>query len=152
MPFTVAHAHVRRCRFLCLLVATARELRCPRRCHRQTNKQINKQLQKLDILQFDILHFDICSLTLWFLINIFLLLLRDCHMSNDGPRGSGNDYICGVVEGFYGHPWSHAERKHLFEKMKKQNQNCYLYAPKHDKKHRQKWRIKYSEKELENLE
>ena len=58
------------------------------------------------------------------------------------------DYILGVVEGFYGKPWSAAERVRLFERMKEQKMNCYIYAPKDDEKHRAEWRTSYTENEL----
>ena len=58
------------------------------------------------------------------------------------------DYILGVVEGFYGKPWSAAERVRLFERMKEQKMNCYIYAPKDDEKHRAEWRTSYTETEL----
>src|SRR5437867_1551941 len=65
-----------------------------------------------------------------------------------------NRFICGVVEGFYGHPWSAAQRQQLFAWMKAWGMNSYVYAPKDDLKHRLFWRALYSESEaaaLKNL-
>jgi hypothetical protein len=58
----------------------------------------------------------------------------------------------GVVEGFYGPPWSSAERKDLFGKMQSwASVNTYLYAPKDDLKHRGQWRVLYTESECAEL-
>ncbi|XP_074601301.1 O-GlcNAcase [Brevipalpus obovatus] len=61
------------------------------------------------------------------------------------------DFICGVVEGFYGRPWSPAQRKDLFMKMKSFGLNTYIYAPKDDFKHRAYWRELYSVEEGDQL-
>jgi protein O-GlcNAcase / histone acetyltransferase len=57
----------------------------------------------------------------------------------------------GVIEGFYGQPWSQAERLHLFRNMPGYGLNTYLYAPKDDLKHRALWRARYDEAEAERL-
>src|SRR5437879_12843329 len=62
-----------------------------------------------------------------------------------------NPFICGVVEGFYGRPWSAAQRRQLFAWMKTWGMNTYLYAPKDDSKHRLFWRELYSEREADAL-
>ena len=62
-----------------------------------------------------------------------------------------NPFICGVVEGFYGRPWSEAQRRQLFSWMKSWGMNTYLYAPKDDLKHRLFWRELYSEREADDL-
>jgi hypothetical protein len=69
-------------------------------------------------------------------------------MSNIGALGRGDDYVLGVVEGFYGVPWNLSEREELFQQLKIQNMNTYFYAPKHDDKHRHNWREKYNEAEI----
>ncbi|KAF7993713.1 hypothetical protein HCN44_010308 [Aphidius gifuensis] len=63
---------------------------------------------------------------------------------------NGN-FICGVVEGFYGRPWTTEQRKDLFQKMKKWEMDSYLYAPKDDYKHRAYWRDLYTVEEAEHL-
>ncbi|KAK0083408.1 hypothetical protein PV325_008833 [Microctonus aethiopoides] len=63
---------------------------------------------------------------------------------------NGN-FICGVVEGFYGRPWTTEQRKDLFQKMKKWGMDSYLYAPKDDYKHRAYWRDLYTVEEAEHL-
>lgn len=61
------------------------------------------------------------------------------------------DFLAGVIEGFYGPPWSLAERLELFDWMAQGGLNTYLYAPKDDLKHRAIWRELYSETEAEVL-
>uniref|UniRef100_A0A8C9XVK5 protein O-GlcNAcase n=1 Tax=Sander lucioperca TaxID=283035 RepID=A0A8C9XVK5_SANLU len=60
-------------------------------------------------------------------------------------------FICGVVEGFYGRPWTMEQRKELFTRQQKWGLNTYLYAPKDDYKHRMFWRELYSVEEAEQL-
>ena len=61
------------------------------------------------------------------------------------------DFLAGVIEGFYGQPWSQAERLELFDWMAAWGLNTYLYAPKDDLKHRAIWRQPYSASETEML-
>jgi protein O-GlcNAcase/histone acetyltransferase len=61
------------------------------------------------------------------------------------------DFLAGVIEGFYGQPWSQAERFELFGWMAEWGLNTYLYAPKDDLKHRAIWRELYSASEAETL-
>ncbi|RWS29244.1 protein O-GlcNAcase-like isoform X1 [Leptotrombidium deliense] len=70
---------------------------------------------------------------------------------NDRKANAGNHFICGVVEGFYGRPWTTEQRKDLFSKMKNLGLNTYMYAPKDDFKHRAYWREPYSVEEAEQL-
>uniref|UniRef100_A0A8C5AA40 Protein O-GlcNAcase n=1 Tax=Gadus morhua TaxID=8049 RepID=A0A8C5AA40_GADMO len=65
----------------------------------------------------------------------------------DGHR----KFISGVVEGFYGRPWTMEQRKELFRRQQKWGLNTYLYAPKDDYKHRMFWRELYSVEEAEQL-
>ncbi|XP_035481634.1 protein O-GlcNAcase [Scophthalmus maximus] len=58
-----------------------------------------------------------------------------------------NPFLCGVVEGFYGRPWSMDQRKVLFQWMQHWGLNTYLYGPKDDLKHRLLWREVYSPEE-----
>jgi len=60
-------------------------------------------------------------------------------------------FICGVVEGFYGIPWTSDQRKLLFQWMNSMGMTTYMYAPKDDAKHRAFWRDLYSVEEAENL-
>ena len=49
----------------------------------------------------------------------------------------------GVIEGFYGNPWSDADRKSQFDFYGKNKLNIYVYGPKDDPYHRTKWRENY---------
>ncbi|XP_034407144.1 protein O-GlcNAcase isoform X1 [Cyclopterus lumpus] len=60
-------------------------------------------------------------------------------------------FICGVVEGFYGRPWTMEQRKELFRRQQKWGLSTYLYAPKDDCKHRMFWRELYSVEEADQL-
>ena len=46
----------------------------------------------------------------------------------------------GVVEGFYGNPWSHKDRLRQFDFYGKNKLNVYIYGPKDDPYHRNQWR------------
>jgi len=60
-------------------------------------------------------------------------------------------YLTGVIEGFYGPPWSAAERAALFGWMSAWGLNTYMYGPKDDLKDRTLWREPYSEIEAADL-
>ncbi|XP_030331419.1 protein O-GlcNAcase-like isoform X3 [Strigops habroptila] len=60
-------------------------------------------------------------------------------------------FLCGVVEGFYGRPWSMEQRKLLFEWLRRWGLNCYMYAPKDELKHRLLWREPYTEHEAAHM-
>lgn len=67
-----------------------------------------------------------------------------------------NDYpdlpYRGVVEGFYGTPWSHEVRLSLIDLYGKFKMNYYLYGPKDDIYHScPNWRLPYPEKEAKNI-
>lgn len=53
----------------------------------------------------------------------------------------------GVVEGFYGTPWSHEARLRQLDFYGKNKMNVYIYGPKDDPWHRDKWRVPYPEAE-----
>ena len=57
----------------------------------------------------------------------------------------------GVIEGFYGIPWTWRERKMLLKTMQAFGLGAYLYAPKNDPWHREKWREPYPEDIFENI-
>jgi hypothetical protein len=61
------------------------------------------------------------------------------------------EFLAGVIEGFYGAPWSPAERIELFGAMARWGLNTYVYAPKDDLKHRTLWREPYAPAEEETL-
>ena len=64
---------------------------------------------------------------------------------------SADDFLGGVVEGFYGQPWTQSQRMRLFDQMSDWGLNTYFYAPKDDLKHRAIWREPYDDPELRCL-
>ncbi|MCK2217178.1 beta-N-acetylglucosaminidase domain-containing protein [Actinomadura sp. ATCC 31491] len=57
----------------------------------------------------------------------------------------------GTIEGFYGTPWSHAARLDHLRFSARHKLNAYVYAPKDDPFHRERWREPYPEEELARL-
>lgn len=58
----------------------------------------------------------------------------------------------GVVEGFYGTPWSHEVRLSLIDFYGRFKMNCYLYGPKDDPYHSSPdWRLPYPPQEAQNI-
>ncbi len=57
----------------------------------------------------------------------------------------------GVIEGFYGNPWSHEDRLRQFDFYGKHKLNIYVYGPKDDPYHRAHWRDPYPEAEAAKL-
>lgn len=57
----------------------------------------------------------------------------------------------GVVEGFYGTPWTFENRADLMKFCRTHNLNAYIYAPKDDPYHREKWREPYPAAKLDEL-
>ena len=57
----------------------------------------------------------------------------------------------GVIEGFYGSPWTHAERLDLIAFCGRHGLNTWVHAPKDDPYHRARWRDPYPDEELERL-
>ncbi|MDU1314080.1 MAG: beta-N-acetylglucosaminidase domain-containing protein [Clostridium septicum] len=56
-----------------------------------------------------------------------------------------------VVEGFYGTPWTQEERLDQIKMYGEYKMNAYIYAPKSDPYHREKWREPYPESELDRM-
>ncbi len=76
--------------------------------------------------------------------------------NNKLPHLTINDYpdlpYRGVVEGFYGTPWSHQVRLSLIDFYGQFKMNYYLYGPKDDPYHScPNWRLPYPEKEAESI-
>ena len=57
----------------------------------------------------------------------------------------------GVIEGFYGPPWSDAERRTLLDWMSRFGLTVYLSCPKDDPHHRAAWREPYPRGEAERI-
>ncbi|GAB3124379.1 protein O-GlcNAcase [Glaciibacter psychrotolerans] len=59
--------------------------------------------------------------------------------------------IRGVIEGFYGRPWTDAQRLELIEFVAARGMNTFVYAPKGDPLVREDWREPYLGEELTRL-
>lgn len=59
--------------------------------------------------------------------------------------------IRGTVEGFYGPPWSHRERLAHLEFSARFGLDAYVYAPKDDAYHRQRWHDPYPSDLLDEI-
>lgn len=57
----------------------------------------------------------------------------------------------GVIEGFYGNPWSHRDRLRQFEFYGQNKLNTYVYGPKDDPYHRTHWREPYPDDEAARI-
>lgn len=69
-----------------------------------------------------------------------------------GVYEGGPDFaLRGIIEGFYGTPWTHQTRLQVIDFIHQYHMNAYFYAPKDDQYHRELWRTLYPEKPLENL-
>jgi hyaluronoglucosaminidase len=72
------------------------------------------------------------------------------------PEVEINDYptmpIRGAIEGFYGEPWSHEDRLRQLVFYGEHKMNSYIYAPKDDPYHRDKWRDPYPQEKIKEIE
>lgn len=59
--------------------------------------------------------------------------------------------IRGVVEGFYGRPWTHDQRLDMVDFIAARGMNTFVYSPKDDPLVRQHWRRRYDGEELARL-
>jgi hyaluronoglucosaminidase len=62
-----------------------------------------------------------------------------------------SERLTGVLEGFYGVPWSWPARTEVATWCSERGMGDYVYAPKDDPKHRDRWRDPYSDQELEGF-
>ncbi len=62
-----------------------------------------------------------------------------------------NDFIFGVIEGFYGRPWSWQARAETVDFLQHEQFNSYVYAPKSDRQLRRAWREPHPSDVFENL-
>ena len=86
-----------------------------------------------------------------------LQTLKQLLKDNQLPIIEIQDYpaICyrGVVEGFYGTPWSHNARLRQLQFYGENKMNTYIYGPKDDPYHSSpNWRLPYPEKEAKQLQ
>jgi hyaluronoglucosaminidase len=65
---------------------------------------------------------------------------------------AGEDRVIrGVIEGFYGEPWTHEERLDLIRFCAEVGLDTWVHAPKDDPYHRARWRDPYPDEELARL-
>ena len=56
--------------------------------------------------------------------------------------------IAGIIEGFYGPPWTHQERLRNIDLLAEYGGNSYVWAAKLEPRHRQLWAEPFTELEL----
>ena len=59
--------------------------------------------------------------------------------------------VRGVIEGFYGNPWTREQRLELVEFLARHGMNTFVYAPKDDPLVRRAWRQAYTGDDLQRL-
>lgn len=59
--------------------------------------------------------------------------------------------IRGIIEGFYGKPWSHEDRMSLIRFSGEYKMNAFFYAPKDDPYHRFEWKKPYPDDKFNEL-
>jgi hyaluronoglucosaminidase len=57
----------------------------------------------------------------------------------------------GIIEGFYGPPWSWDDRRAIATALAAAGMDTYVYAPKDDPLHRERWRDPYPDHDLEHF-
>ncbi|MBR2142053.1 beta-N-acetylglucosaminidase domain-containing protein, partial [Anaerovibrio sp.] len=90
-------------------------------------------------------------------IKLILLALAALALAFQMPLNAQADKsaeirLRGVVEGFYGIPWTHEQRLDMLTFMAGQGLNAYIYAPKDDEYHRKYWRVPYPEAKYRELQ
>lgn len=63
-------------------------------------------------------------------------------------RWASEEPVVGIIEGFYGEPWTWAARTEVARWCAARGMTHYVYAPKDDPKHRARWREPYEPDEL----
>ena len=58
----------------------------------------------------------------------------------------------GIIEGFYGTPWSWEERRSVCSLLSAEGMDTYVYAPKDDPLHREAWREPYPNEVLDEFD
>lgn len=83
----------------------------------------------------------------WGLLGGMVALLLSGCSSEPKPYGG----MVGVVEGFYGTPWSHQDRIDMLDFMGARKLNTYIYAPKADSFRSWNWRSPYPRESAERF-
>ncbi|QKT05395.1 beta-N-acetylglucosaminidase domain-containing protein [Mycoplasma sp. OR1901] len=85
--------------------------------------------------------------TLWHIFN----QLNGVEIENFAIKDYADVTTRGVIEGYYGSPWSLEDRLEYMKWGTYYKLNGYFYAPKDDPKHSHKWRELYTDEEIERL-
>ncbi|SEN81559.1 protein O-GlcNAcase [Paenibacillus sp. OV219] len=78
-------------------------------------------------------------------------------MSKRGEWQQGVKYdyplfaIRGIIEGFYGMPWNQEQRLSMLRFIASNNMNAYVYGPKDDEYHRERWQDLYDQESYDRL-
>lgn len=75
-----------------------------------------------------------------------------CGTGDAAPAAPPPLALSGVIEGFYGPPWSHQDRLDMLAFMGRVGLHDYVYAPKDDPYHLARWDEPYPDEELRELE
>ena len=86
-----------------------------------------------------------------FVKSIVTLMMAGAAFINSAETLAEPIPIRGVVEGFYGTPWTHENRLDMLNFCGTHGFNAYIYAPKDDVYHRAKWREPYPDDKLAEL-
>ncbi len=79
---------------------------------------------------------------------LFALAIAACSVAQEPPAFG----TTGVIEGFYGPPWSWEDRRAMIEFMGSVGLEAFVYAPKDDPYHRSRWREPYPAAQRAELE
>lgn len=89
----------------------------------------------------------------YYALQTFAQLLKDGKLLEVEIKDYPSVRYRGVVEGFYGTPWSHQARLSQLKFYGKNKMNTYIYGPKDDPYHSApNWRLPYPEKEAAQLQ
>ena len=78
--------------------------------------------------------------------------MSDALAESDAPGPAASFAVRGVIEGFYGPPWSWEVRAEVMAWCHQRGMDLYLYAPKDDPLHRQRWREPYGAEAIAGFE
>lgn len=89
----------------------------------------------------------------YYALQTFAQLLKDGKLAEIEIKDYPSTRYRGVVEGFYGTPWSHQARLRQLKFYGENKMNTYIYGPKDDPYHSApNWRLPYPEKEAVQLQ
>lgn len=89
----------------------------------------------------------------YYALQTFVQLLKDGKLPEVEIKDYPSIRYRGVVEGFYGTPWSHQARLRQLKFYGENKMNTYIYGPKDDPYHSApNWRLPYPEKEAAQLQ